>query len=111
PKALPLIVTVVPTPAADGVKPVTRGSTESVPALVAVPPAVATVIVPEAALAGTVRRSCTFDRTEKLAATPFTFTVVTPAKPVPATVTLAPAGPLGGVNEVSLGSTLNVPVL
>src|SRR5207244_1849819 len=83
PKALPLIVTVAPTAAAVGVNEVTRGSTDSAAALVAVPPAVVSEIVPELAAAGTVSRTWSVDRTLKLAATPFTFTEATPPKPVP----------------------------
>jgi len=47
----------------------------------------------------------------KLAATPFTFTVLTSVNPEPAIVTSAPAGALAGANEVSFGSTLNVAAL
>ena len=105
PKALPLIVTVAPTGAADGVKPVTRGSTDNAAALVAVPPAVVTEIVPEVAPAGTVSRSCTFDSSANPAATPFTFTDVTPPKPVPSTTTGLAAAALPGLKPVTVGTT------
>src|SRR5207237_25500 len=106
PKAFPLIVTVAPTAAAEGVNPVTFGSTASVAALVAVPPPVVTEIVPVLAPAGTVSRTWSADSVEKPAATPFTF-----PNPEPAIVTSAPAAALAGANEVSFGSTLNVPTL
>jgi hypothetical protein len=105
PKAFPLIVTVAPTAAAEGVNPVTFGSTASVPALVAVPPAVVTEIVPVLAAAGTVSRTWSADSVEKLAGTPFTFTDVTPPKPVPSTVTVLPAAALPGAKPVIVGTT------
>src|SRR5205085_314297 len=82
-KALPPIVTFVPTGAAEGLKEATRGSTSSVAALVAVPPAVVTEIGPSVAPPGTVSRSSVRERRLKLAATPFTLTELTPPKPVP----------------------------
>ena len=106
PKALPLIVTVVPTAAAEGVKPVTRGSTASVPALVAVPPAVVAVIVPELAPAGTVSRSWSAERRVKEAAVPLTFTEVTVPKPVPSTTTGLPAAAIPGLKPVIVGTTM-----
>src|SRR2546423_2353016 len=69
PKALPLIVTVAPTAAADGVKDVTRGSTDNAAALVSVPTAAVTWITPELPPVGTVSRTWSFDSTAKLAAT------------------------------------------
>src|SRR5438105_13242093 len=80
----------------EGGNAVTRGSTDSVPALVAVPPGVVTEIAPERAPAGTLSRSCSFDSTAKAAATPFTFTEVTPPKPVPSTTTVLAAAALPG---------------
>ena len=83
---------------------VTRGSTDSVPALVAVPPGVVTEIAPELAPAGTLSRSCSFDSTAKAAATPFTFTEVTPPKPVPSTTTVLAAAALPGAKPVIVGT-------
>lgn len=105
PKAVPLIVTVAPTAAAEGVNPVTFGSTASVAALVAVPPLVVTEIVPELAPAGTVSRTCSAESVVKDAVTPFTFTDVTPPKPVPSTVTVPPAAALPGLKPVIVGTT------
>jgi hypothetical protein len=105
PKAYPLTVTVAPTDAAVGVKPFTFGSTNKVAALVPVPPAVVTEIVPELAPEGTVSRTCNADSTVKLAATPFTFTDVTPPKPVPSTTTALPAAAPPGLKPVIVGVT------
>jgi hypothetical protein len=106
PNAVPLIVTVAPTAAEEGVNPVTFGSTNRVAALVAVPPAVVTEIVPELAAAGTVSRTCSADSLVKDAATPFTFTEVTPPKPVPSTNTAVPAAALPGEKPVIVGTTV-----
>ena len=105
--ALPTIVTVVPTGAALGMKEPTRGSTNRVAALVAVPPAVMTVIGPSLALAGTVSRSCVRESTLNPARTPFTFTALMPPKPVPRTSTGLPGAAWEGANVVIPGTTRN----
>jgi hypothetical protein len=43
-----------------------------------------------------------------VAAVPLKLTPLAPVKPVPASVTLVPTGPLVGVNDVMLGATITV---
>jgi hypothetical protein len=106
-KAVPLMVTTVPTGPLAGVKDVIVGAVVTVKsdALVAVPPGVVTVIFPVTAPVGTLavtRVPAPF--TEKLvAATPPNFTEVAPAKPVPLIVTEVPTGPLVGEKDVMVG--------
>src|SRR5438067_27022 len=107
PKALPAIVSVVPTGAAPGVTEPTRGMTNSVAALVAVPPAVVIVTGPSVALAGTVSRSCVRESTLNPALTLFTFTALTPPKPVPRRSTGLPGAAWDGANVVIAGRTRN----
>ena len=103
-KALPPIVTFVPTGAAEGVKEATRGSTSSVAALVAVPPAVVTEIGPSVAPPGTVSRSSVRERREKPALVPFTLTEVTPPKPVPSTTTWLLGAAAPGAKPLIVGT-------
>jgi hypothetical protein len=65
--------------------------------LVALPPAVVTVICPDVALEGTVAVIDEAEATVKLALTPLNFTAVAPVKFVPLIVTVVPTGPLVGV--------------
>ena len=80
---------------------------------VAVPPAAATVMRPLVAPAGTTNVSCVVLVAENVvAAVPLSWTPVTPVKPVPVTVTVAPTAPLAGVNEVIVGRvTVKLPAL
>jgi hypothetical protein len=79
--------------------------TTSGPALVAVPPAVVTVIKPDVAPAGTVKMSVVaFDTTKLGTVTPLRVTVVAPVRLVPVTVTAVPANPLAGVKLLIVGT-------
>jgi hypothetical protein len=110
PNAFPYTVIVAPTGALPGEKLVTRGSTNNA-SLAAVPPEVVTVIGPVAALLGTVSLNCVRDGTENPAQTPFTFTELTPPKPVPSTVTTEPAAALPGEKPVIVGGTFKLAAL
>src|SRR5437867_234904 len=84
-------------------------STVKLAELVAVPPAVVTLILPDTAPAGTVAVILVAELTEKVvAATPPNFTEVAPVKAVPLMVTTVPTGPLVGVNEVIVGAVVTV---
>src|SRR6266850_1115281 len=104
------MVTLVPTGPLAGVKPVIVGGliTVKLPALVAVPPGVVTLIVPVVALVGTVARMDVAEMTVKVALTPLKATQVVPVKLVPLMVTLVQAGPLGGVKPVIVGGFITV---
>src|SRR6185436_17543026 len=80
------------------------GMTVKSPALVAVPPNVATLILPVVAPAGTVVLICVRDRTLKVAAVPLKRTLVVPVKSDPVMVTAAPTRPLVGENEEIVGA-------
>ena len=111
----PLMVTPVPTGPLAGVKPVIVGGliTVKLPALVAVPPGVVTLIVPVVAPAGTVARIDVAEFTVKLALAPLNATTVALVKLVPLMVTLLPTSPLAGVKLVIVGGliTVKLPVL
>ena len=110
-KFAPFTTTVVPAVPVAGVKPVIRGATVKLVALVAVPPGVVTAIGPVVALAGTVAVICVLESTWKVAAVPLNLTQLAPVNPVPVSVTPAPAAPLPGVTLTTLGLTRKVPVL
>src|SRR3989441_3173369 len=97
-KLVPLIVTVVPTPPLVGEKLVIVGGgmTVKLPALLAVPPAVVTLIGPLVAPLGTVAAIDVAEFTVKLALVPLKATTVAPVKFVPLIVTVAPTPPLVG---------------
>jgi hypothetical protein len=109
-KLAPLIVTLDPTGPLAGVKLVILGATVKLLALVAMPPAVVTLIGPVVALAGTVAVICVLESTWKTDATPLNFTAETPVKAVPVIVTASPTFPLPGVKPVMLGLTVKFPV-
>jgi hypothetical protein len=111
PNALPYNVNVAPTAANDGVNEVTRGSTNKVAALVAVPPAVVTEIDPSDAPAGTHKRNCVGDKTANAALTPCTLTALTPPKPVPSTTTELPAAALPGPKPLIVGTARKLATL
>jgi len=91
---------------------VTRGATVKLEALVPVPAGVVTEIGPEVAFVGTcvvIEAEETTVNDETL--TPLNFTAVAPLKFKPVIVTEAPTAPLVGLKDVTLGATVNVPLL
>src|SRR6266478_49866 len=104
------MVTLVPTGPLVGVKLVIAGGliTVKLPALVAVPPGVVTLIVPVVGPAGTVAWIEVAELTVKVALTPLNATAVVPVKLVPLMVTLVPTGPLAGVKPVMVGGLITV---
>ena len=107
-KLVPLMVTLVPTGPLAGVKLVIVGGliTVKLPALMAVPPGVVTLIVPVVAPAGTVACIEVAELTVKLALTLLKATAVVPVKFVPLMDTLVPTGPLAGVKLVIVGGLI-----
>src|SRR5207248_2551462 len=114
-KPVPLIVTLVPTGPLVGEKLVIVGPLTTVNELelVAVPPGVVTLSVPEVAPAGTVAWIAVAEVTVKLALVPLNATALAPVKPVPLIVTLVPTGPLVGEKLAIVGAltTVNEPAL
>jgi hypothetical protein len=108
PNPRPLILTEAPIGPLVGENDVIEGAVVTVKfvALVAVPPAAVTVILPVTAPLGTVAMICVPGGfTENvLAATPPNFTEVTPVKFDPKIVTDVPTGPLAGENELMVGA-------
>src|SRR5207237_10187667 len=81
----------------------------ALPIFVPVPAELVTVILPVVAPVGTVALICVSEFTVNVvAAVLLKLTPVAPVKPVPVSVTLVPVGPLTGVNEVMLGTTVTV---
>ena len=111
-KFVPLIVTLVPTGPLLGAKLAIVGGliTVKLPALLAVPPAVVTLIVPVVAPAGTVAVIAVAEFTVKLALVPLNPTAVAPVKFVPLIVTLVPTGPLLGAKLAIVGAFETVTV-
>jgi hypothetical protein len=112
-KFVPLMVTLVPTGPLVGVKLVIVGGLMTVKllALLAVPPAVATLIGPLEAPAGTVAVMAIAEFTAKLALVPLNSTAVAVVKFVPLIVTLVPTGPLVGVKLEMVGGLMTVKLL
>src|SRR5438552_5998483 len=109
-KLVPLMVTLVPTGPLLGV-PTRRASdltTVNEPALVAVPPGVVTLSVPEVAPGGTVARMVVSEVTVKVALVPLNATALAPVKLVPLMVTLVPTGPLVGEKLAIVGGLTTV---
>ncbi|HYR17113.1 MAG TPA: hypothetical protein VEQ67_23290, partial [Mycobacterium sp.] len=104
-KFVPLMVTLVPTGPVVGVKLEIVGGLTNVklPVLLAVPPAVVTLIDPLEAPAGTVAVIVVAEFTVKLALVPLNSTDVAPVKFVPLMLTLVPTGPLPGVKLEIVG--------
>jgi hypothetical protein len=75
---------------------------------VPVPDEELTAIGPLDAPEGTVRLNCVSEETVKLAAAPFTDTLVAPVKPLPVSATCVPTGPEDGLNPLTLGGTVTV---
>jgi hypothetical protein len=99
-KWLPEIVTSAPTTPLIGVNELMIGVSEKSVALIAVPPPVVTLILPEVAPAGTVARICVFESTVNVdAEVPLNATALAPVKLLPVIVTIVPAAPLVGVKE------------
>src|SRR5205807_2199795 len=110
-KPVPVSVTLAPVGPLVGANEEISGAefTRKLVALVPVPAAFVTVIFPVVAPVGTVALICVSEFTVNVvAAVPLKLTPVAPVKPVPVRVTLVPAGPLTGVNEVMLGTTVTV---
>src|SRR2546427_8916971 len=107
------MVTPVPTGPLAGVKLVIVGEliTVKLPALLAVPPGVVTLIVPVVAPVGTVAWIELAELTVKVALAPLKATTVVPVKLVPLMVTLVPTGPLAGVKLVIVGGLITVKLL
>jgi hypothetical protein len=84
--------------------------TVNVPTLVAVPPPVVTLHLPDVAPAGTVTVIDLLDATENGAARPFSFTDVAAVNRVPVSLTFVPTGPVVGENPVIVGGLLLVVV-
>lgn len=78
------------------------------PVLVAVPPPVVTDTLPEVPLASTAVILVELLTTKEVAAVPPNFTALAPVKLVPVMVTLVPAMPDVGVNEVMVGAFTKV---
>ena len=112
-KFVPLIVTLVPTDPLVGERPVMVGGLTTVNALelVAVPPAVVTLIGPVVTPAGTIARIAVAEVTVKLALTELKVTEVAPVKFVPPMITLVPTGPLVGAKLVIVGGSTTVNAL
>jgi hypothetical protein len=104
-KFVPLIVTLAPTGPLVGVKLEIVGgfTTVKLPALLAVPAEVVTLIGPLGAPAGTVAVIVLAEPTVKLALVPLNRTALAPVKFVPLIVTLVPTGPLVGVKLETVG--------
>jgi hypothetical protein len=104
----PEIVTFVPAPPLDGLKPVIVGDWVAVvtvndDALVACPALVVTVIGPLVAADGTTAVIWVLEATLKLADVPLKATTVAPEKFAPEIVTVAPTGPCDGAKPVIEG--------
>ena len=111
-RLLPVMVTLAPTCPLVGVNDVSVGAglaTVKLALLVAVPPGVVRLIGPLEAPAGTVAVIWLSLLTEKAAVVPLNFTAVAPVRLLPLRVTLVPAGPLVGANDVSVGAGVVVP--
>jgi hypothetical protein len=111
-KPLPLMVTLVPTGPAAGLKLVTDGGgvTVKMAALVAVPPGAVTVILPLAAPVGTVAEIRVPSIRVKLADKPPNATLVAPVKPVPVRLTTVRTGPSAGTKLLIAGMVPEVTV-
>src|SRR2546427_10803030 len=104
-KLLPLMVTLAPTGPLVGVKLEIAGAFTTVnpPELVAVPPRVATLMVPDEAPAGTVAWMALAEVTVKFALAPLKATADAPGKFTPLRTPLVPTGPRGGGKPQSVG--------
>ena len=105
-KFVPLMVTTVPAAPLVGVNEMMLGAgmKVNVPVLVAVPPAVVTVIVPVAPLPTVAVMVLSFTTVKAVADAPPKATAVAPVKPLPVILSTAPTPPLAGVNAVMAGA-------
>ena len=102
----------VPTPSVLVFVTLKRTITVNLPALVAVPPGVVTLIDPVVADAGTVAWIVVDEITVYVALTPLNLTELAPLKLVPLIWTLVPTGPLGGAKLLIVGGgTVTVKLL
>jgi hypothetical protein len=108
-KLVPVIVTFTPAAPDVGVNDVIVGAGIKVndAADVAVPPGVVTVILPVVVLGTTAVIDVALTTLKLVAATPLNLTAVAPVKLVPVTVTVIPAPPEVGVNDVIVGIAIN----
>jgi len=93
-----------PSTAAVGAKDTTLGVTLKLAALVAVPPLVETVILPDVAVAGTVVVIDVVETSLNDVATPLNFTLVAPVNVDPVIVTFVPTTPPSGENFEIFGA-------
>jgi len=104
-KFAPVIVTCASTMPLLGLKEaIVGGGTVKSSVLVAVPPAVVTLILPVEAPFGTVAVICVAESSVNVEAIPLNFTLLAPVKFAPVTVTCVPGSPLFGVKEAMVGA-------
>ena len=112
-KLVPFTVRVkpaLPATAVAGAMPVMAGAglgtiTVKAVALVAVPPGVVTAMVPDVALAGTVKvMEVALTTVKPVTVTPFSVSAVAPVKSVPVSVTTVPGRALAGVKLAMVGA-------
>jgi hypothetical protein len=107
---VPIAVTLLPSLMAPLLRPLSlsvivgAAVTVKLVALVAVPPAVVTAIVPLLAPVGTVAVICVSESTVKVAAAPLKVTAVESARKLPVRVTVLPTGPEVGVKPAMPGA-------
>ena len=103
-KFVPLMMTTVPLAPLVGEKDVIVGGGIKVkPVIIAVPPGVVTLILPEAPVPTVAVIVVAFTTVNVVAATPPNMTAVAPVKFVPVIVITVPLDPLVGVNELIVG--------
>jgi hypothetical protein len=102
---LPPMTAVEPITPELGDNDVMPGSTVKLPAEPTVPPRAVTVIGPEVAFAGTLAAILVVDFTVNFDVTPLNFTALTPVKPDPEIVTVAPTAADFGENDVIFAVT------
>lgn len=109
-KLVPVSVTVVPLPTNVGLNEVIDrpGINVNQDADVPVPPAVVTVMLPVVVLGTSAEIDVALTTLKLVAATPENLTAVTPVKFEPVIVTVVPAPPDAGVNDVIVGAGINV---
>jgi hypothetical protein len=108
-KWVPVIVIGVPVPPLAGVNEfIVGGGKNEKPAIVAVPPGVVTLILPDAPVPTTAVILVAELIVNDEAAIPPKFTAVVPVKLVPVIVIVIPVAPLDGPNEVIVGGGINV---
>jgi len=110
-KAVPVIVTAVPSDPLVGEKEAISGFTVKLAELVAVPTVLVMLIGPLAVPLDTLALSWVSEfPLTKVDAVPLNFTTVTPVKWVPVMVTVVPTGPLRGEKELIVGAAVAITV-